>query len=69
MFVEQRVYSLVPGGTAEYIQVYEDCGRAVQERILGPMLATTRARSASSTSSSTSGPLTAWTTAAAGVRR
>ncbi|MCE4554995.1 NIPSNAP family protein [Pelomonas cellulosilytica] len=38
MFVEQRIYSLVPGGTAEYIQVYEACGRAVQERILGPML-------------------------------
>ena len=38
MFVEQRIYSLVPGGTAEYIQLYEACGRAVQERILGPML-------------------------------
>ena len=38
MFVEQRIYSLVPGGTAEYIKLYEECGRAVQERILGPML-------------------------------
>lgn len=38
MFVEQRIYSLVPGGTAEYIRLYEECGRAVQERILGPML-------------------------------
>lgn len=38
MFVEQRIYSLVPGGTAEYISIYEECGRAVQERILGPML-------------------------------
>ena len=38
MFVEQRTYSLVPGGTAEYIKLYEECGRAVQERILGPML-------------------------------
>jgi hypothetical protein len=38
MFVEQRIYSMVPGGTAEYIQTYEACGRAVQERILGPML-------------------------------
>lgn len=38
MFVEQRIYSLVPGGTAEYIRIYEECGRAVQERILGPML-------------------------------
>jgi hypothetical protein len=38
MFVEQRIYGLVPGGTAEYIRIYEECGRAVQERILGPML-------------------------------
>jgi hypothetical protein len=38
MFVEQRTYSLVPGGTAEYIQIYEECGRAVQERILGSLL-------------------------------
>jgi len=38
MFVEQRTYSLVPGGTAEYIRIYEECGRAVQEHILGPML-------------------------------
>lgn len=38
MFVEQRIYSLVPGGTAEYIRHYEACGRAVQERLLGPML-------------------------------
>lgn len=38
MFVEQRIYSLVPGGTAEYIRLYEELGRAVQERILGTML-------------------------------
>lgn len=38
MFVEQRIYSLVPGGTAEYIRIYEAFGRAAQERILGPML-------------------------------
>ena len=38
MFVEQRIYSLVPGGTAEYIKIYEESGRTVQERILGPML-------------------------------
>ena len=38
MFVEQRTYSLVPGGTAEYIKTYEECGRAVQERILGGLL-------------------------------
>ncbi|MEP7295800.1 MAG: NIPSNAP family protein [Burkholderiales bacterium] len=38
MLVEQRIYSLVPGGTAEYVKVYEECGREVQERILGKML-------------------------------
>jgi len=38
MFVEQRTYSLVPGGTAEYIRLYEELGRTVQERILGTML-------------------------------
>lgn len=36
--VEQRIYTLVPGGTAEYVRVYEECGRAVQERILGNLL-------------------------------
>jgi len=35
MFVEQRTYSLVPGGAAEYIRTYEELGRGVQERILG----------------------------------
>jgi len=35
MFIEQRVYSLVPGGAAEYIKTYEELGRSVQERILG----------------------------------
>jgi hypothetical protein len=39
MFVEQRIYTMVPGGTAEYVKVYEECGREVQERILGTMLA------------------------------
>jgi len=38
MFVEQRTYSLVPGGAAEYIRIYEESGRAIQERILGEML-------------------------------
>jgi hypothetical protein len=38
MFIEQRIYSLVPGGTAEYIKIYEELGRAVQEKILGTML-------------------------------
>lgn len=35
MFVEQRIYTLVPGGTAEYLKVYAECGREVQERLLG----------------------------------
>lgn len=38
MFVEQRIYTMVPGGTAEYVKVYEECGREIQERILGKML-------------------------------
>jgi hypothetical protein len=38
MFVEQRVYSLTPGGTIEYVKTYEECGRQVQERILGKLL-------------------------------
>jgi hypothetical protein len=38
MFVEQRIYSLVPGGTVEYIKLYEEFGRQSQERILGKML-------------------------------
>lgn len=38
MFVEQRIYTLVPGGTAEYLTLYAGYGRAAQERILGRML-------------------------------
>jgi len=38
MFVEQRIYSLVPGGTVEYVKLYEESGREIQERILGKML-------------------------------
>jgi hypothetical protein len=38
MLVEQRVYSLTPGGTLEYVKVYEELGRRVQERILGRLL-------------------------------
>ncbi|GLU31951.1 NIPSNAP family protein [Trinickia caryophylli] len=38
MFVEQRIYTLVPGGTAEYLRTYAECGRAAQERVLGKML-------------------------------
>jgi len=38
MFVEQRIYSLTPGGTVEYVKTYEELGRDVQERILGRLL-------------------------------
>ncbi|PYE21491.1 NIPSNAP protein [Paraburkholderia silvatlantica] len=38
MFVEQRIYTLVPGGAAEYLRLYAECGRAAQERALGRMV-------------------------------
>ncbi|WP_175719232.1 NIPSNAP family protein [Burkholderia anthina] len=38
MFVEQRTYTLVPGGVAEYLRVYAECGRAPQEQALGTMV-------------------------------
>lgn len=38
MFVEQRIYTLVPGGVPEYLKIYAECGREVQERILGTMI-------------------------------
>lgn len=38
MFVEQRIYTLVPGGAGEYLRIYGECGRAAQERALGKML-------------------------------
>ncbi|AEA60173.1 NIPSNAP family protein [Burkholderia gladioli] len=38
MFVEQRTYTLVPGGAAEYLKLYREFGRAPQERILGRMI-------------------------------
>lgn len=38
MYVEQRIYTLVPGGTAEYLRLYREAGRAVQEGHLGRML-------------------------------
>ncbi|MCM2484139.1 NIPSNAP family protein [Burkholderia glumae] len=38
MFVEQRTYTLVPGGVAEYLQLYAACGHAAQERALGTMV-------------------------------
>ncbi|MBT2792097.1 NIPSNAP family protein [Paraburkholderia strydomiana] len=38
MFVEQRIYTLVPGGVPEYLRLYAEHGRAAQEGILGRML-------------------------------
>lgn len=38
MFVEQRIYTLVPGGTVDYLRLYAEHGREAQERILGTML-------------------------------
>lgn len=38
MFVEQRTYTLVPGGVAEYLRLYAECGRAPQEHALGTMV-------------------------------
>jgi hypothetical protein len=38
MIVEQRIYTLQPGGAREYIQLYEDHGLEVQTRILGNLM-------------------------------
>ncbi|EON13851.1 NIPSNAP family protein [Pandoraea sp. SD6-2] len=38
MLLEQRTYTLVPGGAAEYLRLYAEFGRESQERILGKML-------------------------------
>lgn len=38
MYLEQRIYTLVPGGVAEYLRHYADCGRAIQEGHLGAAL-------------------------------
>ena len=38
MIVEQRVYRLHTGKVPEYLRVYGEQGRAIQERILGNMI-------------------------------
>lgn len=38
MYIELRTYSLVPGGTAEYLKTYNERGRAVQTSILGQLV-------------------------------
>ena len=38
MIVEQRVYTLYPGKVAEYLQLYEKEGLAIQRPILGNLI-------------------------------
>jgi len=35
MMMEMRTYTLVPGGSAEYLRIYNQSARALQTRILG----------------------------------
>jgi aspartate/tyrosine/aromatic aminotransferase len=38
MQIEMRTYSLVPGGAAEYLKLYNAMGRQVQTAILGQLV-------------------------------
>ena len=38
MIVEERIYTLHPGGVAKYMKLYEDEGFAIQEPILGNLV-------------------------------
>ena len=38
MIVEQRIYTLYPGKTAEYLRLYEEEGLAIQRPILGNLI-------------------------------
>ena len=38
MIVEERIYTLHPGGVPKYMKLYEDEGFAVQEPILGNLV-------------------------------
>ncbi len=38
MHIEMRTYSLVPGGAAEYLKLYNAMGREIQTGILGRLL-------------------------------
>lgn len=38
MHIEMRTYSLVPGGAAEYLRLYNAMGRQIQTAILGQLL-------------------------------
>lgn len=39
MIHELRTYTLVPGGTREYLRIYNEMGREVQTRLLGNLVA------------------------------
>lgn len=39
MLHELRTYTLVPGGAREYLATYNACGREVQVRLLGQLVA------------------------------
>lgn len=39
MIHELRTYTLVPGGTREYLRIYNEIGREVQIRLLGNLVA------------------------------
>ncbi len=39
MLYELRTYTLVPGGLRDYLQRYEEAGRAVQVELLGHLVA------------------------------
>ncbi|MCG8690869.1 MAG: NIPSNAP family protein [Minwuiales bacterium] len=38
MIVEERVYTLVPGGVPEYLRLYQEFGMEIQKPILGHMV-------------------------------
>jgi len=39
MIHELRTYTLVPGGVRDYLRIYNECGRALQTRTLGQLIA------------------------------
>ena len=39
MLHEIRTYTLVPGGVRDYLRIYNECGRELQTRTLGQLVA------------------------------
>lgn len=39
MIHELRTYTLVPGGVRDYLRIYNECGRELQTRTLGQLVA------------------------------